>query len=330
MNHTISQTLESFLNDDTRKSSEAWQKACFYGLNPQEIEQLSGRYQVYEGKVRQCLTDGSSMTILHTDRLTAFDRHIDYVPFKGMILSAISKFWFELARKTLPTHYLNELNARTLKVKSLSPIKVEVVVRGYLAGSMMRAYEKGEREFCGNHLPKGLKPFQPLEKPIITPTTKAEAFDHDEETTPAELIAKGICSEEEWHQVEKLALELFKLGQEVYSQKGWILADTKYEFGKDESGNIYIIDEIHTPDSSRLWVQNTYLQRIENAEAPTMLDKENVRRFLINNGFQGVGEVPDVPERELIALAQTYLQVAETLIGKKLEANTNISFQKDL
>jgi phosphoribosylaminoimidazole-succinocarboxamide synthase len=193
------------------------------------------------------------------------------------------------------------------------PIKIEVVVRGYLAGSMLRAYEKGERIFCGTSLPEGLTPYCKLPKPIITPTTKAAAFEHDENTSPAQLVNAGVCSHPEWEEVAGLAFKVFDLGSKIYAERGWILVDTKYEFGKSRDGKIKLIDEVHTPDSSRLWVQESYQERMSSGLSPQMLDKENVRRWLVERGFTGYGDVPEVPREVLLNLVKVYLDVAETL-----------------
>ncbi|MEZ4741715.1 MAG: phosphoribosylaminoimidazolesuccinocarboxamide synthase [Bdellovibrionota bacterium] len=292
---------------------------CYSGLTDEQNNMLAKRdIQVYEGKVRQCLFHGDEVDILHTDRLSAFDRFIGDVPYKGNILATIASYWFEKINENLPTHFLKQAHPRVIKAKRLEPIKAEVIVRGYLAGSMMRSYEKGERNFCGAILPEGLKNYGKLAKPIITPTSKAEAFEHDENRTPEQLIEEGVCSREEWEKISKLALDIFALGQKIYAEKGWILVDTKYEFGRDKEGNIYIIDEVHTPDSSRLWVEKTYDEMLAANKPPVMLDKEVVRRELIEKGFQGEGPVPEISAESIIGLASVYLTVAEALTGKPM------------
>lgn len=269
----------------------------------------------YAGKVRELLRlPSGELYMFHTDRLTAFDRYIGLVPLKGALLCQISRFWLEQAGTRFATHLLGSLDARTLKVRGLEPIKVEVVVRGYMAGSMQRAYAAGERQFCGVSLPEGLKDFAPLPAPIITPTTKAAVFEHDEATTSERLIEQGVCSASEWQDIRRMALELFSFGQELYARSGWILVDTKYEFGRDSSGKIYVIDEVHTPDSSRLWRASSYEQRLATGQTPEMLDKELIRRYLLEQGFSGEGEVPSVPMSLRLQLAEVYLEVAESLL----------------
>jgi phosphoribosylaminoimidazole-succinocarboxamide synthase len=235
-------------------------ESVYSGLSKTEKQALTAKgYNVYQGKVRELVQNGKDLYILHSDRLSAFDRYIGLVPYKGLILSELSRYWLEKANTVVKTHYVKALNERVLNVEACEPVKAEVIVRGYMAGSMMRAYEKGVREFCGQTLEDGLKPYQKLPQPIITPTSKAEAFEHDEETTAQQLISDGICSKQEWQEIEKMALDLFAYGQKVYEEKGWILVDTKYEFGRSKKdGSICVIDEIHTPDSSRLWVKDTY------------------------------------------------------------------------
>jgi len=291
----------------------------FSGLSDSEIEGFKNQgFDFYRGKVRDLLIKNDKIRIIHSDRLTAFDKFIGYVPYKGAILTTISKYWLEKAEEVIPTHLISQPTSRELLVDTAQPFKVEVIVRGYLAGSMARAYEKGERVFCGQTLSEGLRTNGKLPKTIITPTTKAEVFEHDENTTPEELIKNKICSESEWETIQSMALKLFALGTEVSESHGWILVDTKYEFGKKPNGDIILIDEAHTPDSSRFWIKESYKNRIEQNKSPEMLDKEIVRRWLMENGYKGEGEVPPVPVSKLLELGGVYLNVAEALIGEPL------------
>ena len=226
--------------------------------------------------------------------------------------------WFESLRDIVPNHYLSTPHDRTLEVEALTPVKVEVVIRGYLAGSIMRAYQTGERLFCGVRLPEGLKPYEKLTAPIITPTTKAAAFEHDENTSAEDLIQNNVCTRSEWDQICTLANKVFQHGQTTFGKMGWILADTKYEFGKDKNGKIKLMDEVHTPDSSRLWSNLNYAENLKNGRPPEMLDKENIRRFLMEKGFSGYGDVPTTPKAEFVNLAKVYLRVLESLTGKPL------------
>jgi phosphoribosylaminoimidazole-succinocarboxamide synthase len=306
---------------DVRQAEELARHA-FAGLTPAQRASLQAQGRsVYTGKVRDVVDrGGGELSIVHSDRLTAFDRMIAMVPYKGVILNAISAYWLKEAQKVVPTHLLGSPHERVLRVKRTEPVRIEVVVRGYLAGAMLRAYEQGERHYCGARLPEGLGSFGKLPEAIITPTTKAAAFEHDENATPAELIARGVCSEADWRRISSMALELFAYGQEVFAKRGWILVDTKYEFGRDAKGELIVIDEVHTPDSSRLWEAATYGERLARSEPPVMLDKENVRRWLLAQGFSGHGEVPTVPADVLVDLALVYLRVAEALLGHPLSS----------
>jgi phosphoribosylaminoimidazole-succinocarboxamide synthase len=174
--------------------------------------------------------------------------------------------------------------------------------------------------FCGVKLPEGLKPFHRLPEPIITPTTKAAAFEHDENISIDEIFRQEICSKSEWEQITVMALKVFSIGSQIFADRGWILADSKYEFGRGSDGAIKVIDEIHTPDSSRLWDLATYSAKVLEQMEPEMLDKENIRRYLMQQGFTGFGEVPAVPRALLIEVATIYLSVAEKLIGRPLLA----------
>lgn len=313
---TISQLLDEVLADHSGKALDAH---AYKGLTAEQIKDLERRgMPTYTGKVRDVVSKGAEMYIVHSDRLTAFDKLIALVPYKGTILTAISEYWLREAQKVVPTHLLARPQERVLKVERATPFKIEVIVRGYLAGSMQRAYEQGERLFCGAQLPAGLNAYGKLPRNIITPTTKAAAFAHDEATTPAALIADGVCTAAEWDEISALALKLFDHGQTVFDRLGWLLVDTKYEFGRTVDGKIKVIDEIHTPDSSRLWVKSTYAERLQRGEAPDMLDKETVRRWLMAQGFSGEGPVPQVPRERLVELARVYLRVAEALVGEPL------------
>ena len=301
------------------------EKYAYGGLSPAQIHRCqSSGYQVYKGKVRELLAGEQSLYILHSDRLSAFDRYIGLVPFKGAILSKISEFWLRQTARIMPVHFISAPQERILQVERLTPFKIEVIVRGYMTGSMERAYLKGERLFCGQQLPEGLTPSCRLSSPLLTPTTKAAVFEHDENISADELIARGVCSQAQWDEISGRSLELFALGQKIYREKGWILVDTKYEFGYTASGEIKVIDEVHTPDSSRLWVAASYEERVARGVPPEMLDKEIIRRTLMAKGFSGEGQVPYVPHGDFVALALVYLQVAETLTGERMVARGDL------
>ena len=289
--------------------------------------QVSG-LRIHRGKVRQCIAKNDELIMVHTDNLSAFDRFITYVPFKGSLLTAITKFWFESLNPRFPHAYLSSPHERILRMKKLKPIKVEVIVRAYLAGSMQRAYEIGIRDFCGQTLAEGLLPYQRLPEPIITPTNKSENFEHDENRTPYQLVEEGVLSHEDWDKISTLAVELFSVGSEVYKKIGWILVDTKYEFGKDEDGKIYIIDEVHTPDSSRLWDLASYQSRLKEKKTPRMFDKELIRQYLLTQGYSGEGSVPPIPHGLTIEMITAYLNIVEKLWGRPFEVDIDQNMEK--
>jgi phosphoribosylaminoimidazole-succinocarboxamide synthase len=322
--------IRSYLQEIKERGykSEDLARYSFRGLSTEQKDELKKKgIDCYSGKVREVLgLSKDKLLILHTDRLSAFDKHIAHIPFKGRILSAFSQFWLEKAKEVIPTHLIKEYDERTLETERLKPFKAEVVVRGYMAGSMARAYANGRREFCGQTLPEGLKAYGKLKDPIITPTTKAAVFEHDEEIAPKELIKRGVCTEKEWNTVAEYSLALFALGQKIYGEKNWLLVDTKYEFGFTEDGKIKLIDEIHTPDSSRFWVKDSYADRLGKGEMPVMFDKEIVRRYLIDKGFSGEGKIPEVEGKVLIDLCSAYLDVAEDIVGAELLATGEYRF----
>lgn len=293
---------------------------AFKGVNTDLLISLKEKgFDCYRGKVRECFSRDQNTYLIHTDNLSAFDRFITTVPFKGMLLAEISRYWYEALGAKVTHAYLASPHARVLAMKKLKPIKAEVIVRAYLAGSMLRAYQGGVRTFCGQRLPDGLKAYQKLPAPMVTPTSKAEAFEHDENQSPAELIRSGYVSdEEEWNKIEEKALQLFHFGTDKYAACGWIFADTKYEFGLDQSGEVKLIDEVHTPDSSRLWRMDSYQHCFECGKDPEMFDKEIVRRYLASQGFTGEGVIPPVPYSLIIELIESYLGIYESLKSRPL------------
>lgn len=300
-------------------SEESINAYCFSGISKKDQETLEeSHYKLYSGKVRECAVKEDAFCMIHTDRLSAFDKHITQIPFKGLLLSKINQFWLEKSSYDFPIAKFSSKNDRIIKMEKLKVFPIEMVVRGYLAGSMLRAYKKGERTFCHHTLGDGLKPWGSLGEPIVTPTSKAEVGNHDENMTPEEIIKANLCTKEEWYKLEKLALDLYSFGKEVYKKFGWILVDTKYEFAHDEEGNIFLVDELHTPDSSRLWVEESYEDCLSKGQSPVMLDKEIIRGYLAKKGFTGEGEIPEVPLKERIRLSKVYLDVAEKLYGEPL------------
>jgi phosphoribosylaminoimidazole-succinocarboxamide synthase len=268
---------------------------------------------LHRGKVRDSLrVDDKTRLIVVTDRISAFNKKIKTpIPNKGAVLNGIAGFWFEQTENIIPNHVIEIIDPNLMLVKEAEPIKVEMVVRGYLTGSMWRGYEEGQRNFSGAIVPDGMKKNQKFESPVLTPTTKDE---DDTEISPEEIIRTGLVSAEIWDKMSKKALELFKFGSEYLESKGIVLVDTKYEFGLLE-GELILIDEIHTPDSSRFWRKSDYEANPDNAE---QIDKEFVRQWMLANKVNG--EVPLVLSEEVIReTTRRYEEIYEMVSGKNLD-----------
>lgn len=277
----------------------------------------------YKGKVRDVYAGDDKIFLIATDRQSAFDRNLANIPFKGQVLTQTSSFWFENTKDIVKNHVISVPDPNVVVCKKLKVFPVEFVVRGYLTGvtstAAWTAYSKGEREFCGNILPEGMKKNQKFETPIITPTTKSD--EHDEKISAKEIIEKGLMSQKDWDYVADKALKLFQRGTKISEEHGLILVDTKYEFGYDENGEIYLIDEIHTPDSSRYWIKESYEERFRNDEEPEYIDKEFLRLWFTKNCDPYNDEnLPDAPEELVIELSKKYIQLYEMITGKDFEA----------
>lgn len=275
----------------------------------------------YTGKVRDVYVSDDKIFLIATDRQSAFDRNLAHVPFKGQVLTQTSLFWFDNTKDIIKNHILSNPDPNVVVCKKLKVYPIEVIVRGYLTGvtstAAWTAYSKGEREFCGNILPEGMKKNQKFDTPIVTPTTKDE---HDEKISGEEIVKSGRMTEKEWSFVKKKALELFNRGSEIASKNGLILVDTKYEFGHDNNGEIYLIDEIHTPDSSRYWLNNTYDEKFAKNEEPDYIDKEFLRLWFKDNCDPYKDSVlPDAPEELVIELSKRYIQLYEMITGKDFD-----------
>ncbi|MBV6395704.1 MAG: Phosphoribosylaminoimidazole-succinocarboxamide synthase [Anaerolineales bacterium] len=277
------------------------------------------------GKVRDWydLPDGKRL-IVTTDRLSAFDRILAKVPYKGQVLNQLSAWWFEQTKDIIPNHLLSVPDPNASIVTTVQPLPIEVIVRGYITGVTTTAlwyrYSIGERNIYGYDFPEGLKKNQALPEPIITPTTKGGATGHDERLTCAEVTEKGLLDEAAWNQVQQAALAIFKRGQEVANKAGLILVDTKYEFGIAPDGSVMLIDEVHTPDSSRYWKADTYEERFNFGSEPENFDKEFVRIAYAEKGYRGDGAVPSMPNELWVAAGVRYITVYEMLTGKTFEA----------
>ncbi len=273
-----------------------------------------------DGKVRVSYAYGDGRRLfVTTDRLSAFDRVIAGVPYKGQVLNQLSAWWFERTGDVVANHVVDLPDPNVLVARAAQPLPVEVVVRGYITGvtttSLWRQYADGARTIYGYHFSDGLRKNTELPSAIVTPTTKAEHGGHDEPLSPSDVTRKSLVAPDLWRTVESAALELFARGQEIARQAGLILADTKYEFGTTPAGELLLIDEVHTPDSSRYWVADTYEQRLSANEEPESLDKEVVRRALIDAGYDGDGAPPELASEVWEATSLRYIDAYERLTG---------------
>jgi phosphoribosylaminoimidazole-succinocarboxamide synthase len=275
----------------------------------------------YRGKVRDNydLPDGRRI-IIATDRLSAFDRIIAAIPFKGQVLTQIARFWFDATRDICPNHVIEYPDPNVLVCRRLAILPVEIVVRDYLTGttgtSIWPMYRAGRRDLYGIRLPEGLLENQKLPATIITPTTKAVDGGHDEPITPDEITGRGLLTQQQWRTVAELALGLFTRGREIAAERGLILVDTKYEFGLDAAGRIVLADEIHTPDSSRYWLAESYEQRFAAGRPPESLDKDFVRRWVSERCDPYRDPIPAIPPDVILEAARIYIDVFETITGE--------------
>jgi len=278
----------------------------------------------YRGKVRDNydLPDGRRI-IIATDRLSAFDRIITAIPLKGQVLTQIARFWFDATRGICPNHVIEYPDPNVLVCRRLAIMPVEIVVRDYLTGttatSIWPMYNAGRREIYGIRLPEGLCENQKLPSTIITPTTKALDGGHDEPLTADQIIARNLLTPEQWRTVSELALALFARGRETACGHGLILVDTKYEFGSDPAGHIVLADEIHTPDSTRYWLAESYQRRFAAGEPPESLDKDFVRRWVTARCDPYRDPIPEIPSEVVAEAARLYLQVFESITGQRLD-----------
>lgn len=278
----------------------------------------------YQGKVRDFYILGDKRITVTTDRQSAFDVVLGYIPFKGAVLNELAAFWFKKTKKFVPNHVISVPDPNVLISKNCQPIPVEMVVRGYLSGvtktSVWSSYEKGERTIYGMKFPDGMKKNQKLPTPIITPTTHPEAGSklHDERLTRDEIIKQNIVPAKLYKQMEDVSLALFAFGQKRAKKQGLILVDTKYEFGLFD-GKLTLIDEIHTPDSSRFWLADTYKERLKNGLEPQSFDKEFLRLWYAQQGYKGDGTPPPMPEEIAMKMSQLYIGAYEKITGEKFQ-----------
>jgi phosphoribosylaminoimidazole-succinocarboxamide synthase len=275
----------------------------------------------YGGKVRENydLADGQRI-IIATDRLSAFDRILTCIPDKGHVLTQTARYWFEKTADICPNHVIAYPDPNVVVGKRLDILPVEIVVRGYLAGttgtSLLTLYKKGERQMYGLNLPGGLKDNEALPAPVITPTSKAFDGGHDEPLTPADILDRGLLTAEQWETVSRYALALFARGQELAAQRGLILVDTKYEFGTDGDGNIILADEIHTPDSSRYWMADSYDEALRTGGRPKSFDKDFIRAWVVERCDPYTDEIPQIPQDLIEETARVYRDAFEIITGE--------------
>ena len=287
----------------------------------------------YEGKVRDSYVggrradDGSARRfMIVTDRLSAFDRVLGTVPFKGQVLNRLSAFWFDQTREVVPNHLVALPDPNVIECVECTPILAEMVMRAYVTGttstSIWTHYQKGVRRFCGHDLPDGLEKNQKLPAPILTPATKAPKGEHDVSGSREDILATGLVSADDFDRAAELAHALFAAGQALCAARGLLLVDTKYELGKTADGRIVVIDEIHTPDSSRFWRAGSYEERFARGEDPEPLDKDFVRRHYSALGYTGDGEPPAMPREMRKGAAVRYIEAYEAIVGEAFVPDT--------
>lgn len=271
------------------------------------------------GKVRDIYEQADHLILVTTDRLSAFDRILGSVPYKGQVLNQLAAFWFRQTQDIIQNHLVAVPDPNVTIARRCQPLPVEVVVRGYITGVTSTAlwyrYSQGERTIYGIAFPDGLHKNDPLPTPIITPTTKASDGGHDERITSAEVVAMGLVPARQWEEICAAAIALFQRGQAIAQRAGLILVDTKYEFGVTEAGQVFLIDEVHTPDSSRFWLADSYVDRHARGEEPENFDKEFIRLYYADHGYRGEGEPFPMPDALRVAAAQRYIRTYELVTG---------------
>jgi len=286
----------------------------------------------YQGKVRDYYIQKGKRIIITTDRVSAFDVVLGFIPHKGQVLNQLSAFWFEKTKDIIPNHLISIPHPNVMIVKNCKIIPIEMVVRGYITGvtgtSIWGSYQKGERIIYGLKFPNGLSKNQKLQKPVITPTTKSEVG-HDERLTRDNIVKRNIVSEKIYKEMEKVSLRLFARGSKICKKAGIILVDTKYEFGIYKN-KLILIDEIHTPDSSRFWIKKTYKERFKKGEEPENFDKEFLRLFYAKKGYQGDGKAPAMSKQLIANLSERYRTVYEIITGKRFHKSFGKTIEKQI
>ncbi len=276
------------------------------------------------GKVRDHYDlPGNRRLMITTDRQSAFDQVLAAVPFKGQVLTSAARFWFEKTADIVPNHIIEYPDPNVMLGRKLDMLPVEVVVRDYLTGSTSTSiwsmYKVGNRKPYAIELPDGMKKNDKLPQTILTPTTKGIMGEHDVPITPAEIVSRKIMTQEKWDEVEAIAMKLFERGREIAAKQGLILVDTKYEFGYDEDGVLTLADEIHTPDSSRYWLADTYVERINAGEEPDSLDKEFLRLWIADHCDPYKEAIPEIPDQTLVDFSARYIDLFEKISGQEFQ-----------
>ncbi|TAL63976.1 MAG: phosphoribosylaminoimidazolesuccinocarboxamide synthase [Legionella sp.] len=279
----------------------------------------------YKGKVRDTYDVGDQLILITTDRQSAFDRLLATVPYKGQVLNLTSAWWFKNTANIVPNHVIAVPDPNVVIAKKCKVFPIEFVVRGYITGttntSLWTQYQKGNRTYCGLSFPDGLQKNQQLDEPVLTPTTKE--VEHDRPISPQEIVAEGWMTQADWDEASTYALRLFKHGAKVAAEHGLILVDTKYEFGRDQDGRIVLIDEIHTPDSSRYWLADSYAERFAAGKEPENIDKEFLRLWFVDHCNPYEDKVlPAAPKELIVTLASRYIQLFEMITKEKFTFQT--------
>ena len=301
------------------KSTEKYKERIKAELNNTLTETTLERGEKRTGKVRDQYSLGDKIALITTDRQSAFDRVLASIPFKGQVLNLTSAWWFEQTKDIIPNQVINIPDPNITLAKNCEVFPIEFVVRGYITGStstsLWTVYNNGDREYCGNILSEGLVKNQKLDSNMLTPTTKEEH--HDRPIAPNDIVREGWMTQTDWEYCSQKALELFEYGQKKAAENGMILVDTKYEMGKAENGEIVLIDEIHTPDSSRYWIAETYNERMASGNEPQNIDKEFLRLWFVDNCDPYNDEVlPAAPEDLIVELSSRYIYLYETITGQ--------------
>jgi phosphoribosylaminoimidazole-succinocarboxamide synthase len=288
--------------------------------------------QLHRGKVRDSYVGVNRRTIIVSDRVSAFDVVLGTVPFKGQVLNGLANYWFKASAEVCPNHLLDVPDPAVSVVEECKVIQLEMVVRAYLTGSSSTSiwthYQRGARDYCGVRLPDGLHKHERLAQPIITPTTKAAQGQHDELISAREIVARGLASAKLFEELSDLCRRMFAFGTEVAARRGLLLVDTKYELGTTLDGELVFVDEVHTPDSSRYWYEDGYERAMREGTDPRALDKEYLRRQLIEIGFSGEGRPPVLSDEVRIESARRYVEVYELLTGQPFQAQVGPALER--